>query len=246
MEAHNVTIPLAFAAGMLSFLSPCVFPLIPSYISFVSGISLEELAADHRPQEMRALILFNSLMFILGFSVVFVAMGATVTLLGQYLFSYREIFRKVGALVIMFLGLHIIGIVNIRALQQDMRFHFSRHKPLGLIGSFMVGVGFAAGWTPCIGPILASILVVAGASDSIGSGVLLLGVYSLGLAAPFFLTSMGITIFLKHFNRFTKQMRVVSILSGAFLIVMGLLLYTNYFSTFTAKLNAWFPFLILN
>jgi len=246
MEVQNVTLYLAFLAGMLSFISPCVLPLIPSYISFVSGISFEELTADNNLYEIKKIVIFNSLMFILGFTIVFVAMGTTITLLGQYFSSYQGIFRRVGAVVIILLGLHIMGIVNVRVLQQDKRFHFFHGKPLGFIGSFLVGVGFAAGWTPCIGPILASILFVAGTSDTIGLGILLLVAYSLGLAGPFFLTSLGINTFLKHFNRFKKNMRAVSIASGVFLIVMGLLIYTNYFAIFTGNLNAWFPFPIFN
>ena len=246
MEFQNVTLYLAFVAGMLSFMSPCVLPLIPSYISFLSGISFGELTADNNPHKIKKIIIFNALMFMLGFTVVFIAMGTTMTLLGQYFAAHQGIFRKVGAVIIIFFGLHMIGIVNFKVLQRDKRFHFFRDKPLGFVGSFFVGVGFAAGWTPCIGPILASILFVAGTSETIGLGILLLVVYSLGLAVPFFLTSLGINTFLKYFDRFKKHMRVVSIVSGVFLIFMGLLIYTNYFAIFTAYLNAWFPFLIFN
>lgn len=246
MEFQNVTLYLAFVAGMLSFMSPCVLPLIPSYISFLSGISFGELTADNNPHKIKKIIIFNALMFMLGFTVVFIAMGTTMTLLGQYFAAHQGIFRKVGAVIIIFFGLHMIGIVNFKVLQRDKRFHFFRDKPLGFVGSFFVGVGFAAGWTPCIGPILASILFVAGTSETIGLGILLLVVYSLGLAVPFFLTSLGINTFLKYFDRFKKHMRVVSIVSGVFLIFMGLLIYTNYFAIFTGYLNAWFPFLILN
>ncbi len=246
MEFQNVTLYLAFVAGMLSFMSPCVLPLIPSYISFLSGISFGELTADNNPHKIKKIIIFNALMFMLGFTVVFIAMGTTMTLLGQYFAAHQGIFRKVGAVIIIFFGLHMIGIVNFKVLQRDKRFHFFRDKPLGFVGSFFVGVGFAAGWTPCIGPILASILFVAGTSETIGLGILLLVVYSLGLAVPFFLTSLGINTFLKYFDRFKKHMRVVSIVSGVFLIFMGLLIYTNYFAIFTGYLNAWFPFLIFN
>ncbi len=246
MEFQNVTLYLAFVAGMLSFMSPCVLPLIPSYISFLSGISFGELTADNNPHKIKKIIIFNALMFMLGFTVVFIAMGTTMTLLGQYFAAHQGIFRKVGAVIIIFFGLHMIGIVNFKVLQRDKRFHFFRDKPLGFVGSFFVGVGFAAGWTPCIGPILASILFVAGTSETIGLGILLLVVYSLGLAVPFFLTSLGINTFLKYFDRFKKHLRVVSIVSGVFLIFMGLLIYTNYFAIFTAYLNAWFPFLIFN
>ena len=246
MELENVTVYLAFFAGLISFVSPCVLPLIPSYVSFISGISFEQLAAENNPSEVKKVIIFNSLMFILGFTLVFVAMGTTITLLGQYFVAHQGIFRKVGAAVIIFFGLHIIGIVNIKVLQRDKRFHFSQNKPLGLVGSFFVGLGFAAGWTPCIGPILASILFVAGTSETLAMGILLLVIYSLGLAIPFFLTSLGINTFLKYFDRFKKHMRVVSIVSGVFLIFVGILIYTNKLAILTARLNAWFPFLIFN
>jgi cytochrome c-type biogenesis protein len=246
MEFETVTVYLAFIAGLLSFVSPCVLPLIPSYVSFISGISFEQLTAENNPSEVKKVIIFNSLMFMLGFTVVFVAMGTTITLLGQYFVAHQAIFRKVGAAVIIFFGLHIIGIVNIKVLQRDKRFQFSNNKPLGLVGSFFVGLGFAAGWTPCIGPILASILFVASTSETLAMGILLLVIYSLGLAIPFFLTSLGINTFLKYFDRFKKHMRVVSIVSGVFLIFVGILIYTNKFAILTARLNAWFSFLILN
>ncbi len=246
MDAHNVTFSMAFLAGVLSFISPCVLPLIPSYVSFITGISFEELTESDASSRVKKVILFNSLMFILGFSVVFIAMGATISLMGQYFATYQGVLRRVGAIIIIFLGLHIIGIVNIKALQQDKRLHFFRDKPLGLIGSFLVGIGFAAGWTPCIGPILASILLVAGTSETFSFGIWLLVVYSLGLAIPFFLTSIGINRFLAYFNRIKRYMRTISIVSGVFLIIMGVLIYTNYFAIFTGYLNAWFPFLIYN
>lgn len=246
MEIQNVPIYLAFVAGLLSFVSPCVLPLIPSYISFVSGISFEQLTAEEHPSNIKKTIIFNSLLFMLGFTVVFVAMGTTITLLGQYFAAHQGIVRKVGGVIIIFFGLHIIGVVNLKVLQRDKRFHFSHGKPLGLIGSFFVGLGFAAGWTPCIGPILASILLMAGTSETLGMGILLLLIYSLGLALPFFLTSLGINKFLTYFDRLKGYMRFISIASGAFLILMGLLIFTDQFAIFTARLNAWFPFLVFN
>ncbi len=246
MEVQNVTFYLAFFAGLLSFISPCVLPLIPSYISFISGISFEELTDKKTKAGVKRVIIFNSMMFIFGFSVVFIAMGATISLLGQYVAIYQGVFRRVGAVIIVFMGLHIIGIVNVKALQRDKRLHFFRDKPLGLIGSFLVGIGFAAGWTPCIGPILASILIVAGTSKTLGLGVLLLVVYSIGLGIPFLLTSLGINRFLWYFDRFKVHMRVVSVASGFFLIAMGVLIYFNYFAIFTGYLNARLPFLIFN
>jgi cytochrome c-type biogenesis protein len=246
METGNVTVYLAFTAGLLSFISPCVLPLIPSYVSYITGISFEELTAGEPDVKIRKIILFNSVAFVLGFSLVFIALGATISLLGQYFAVYKDVLRKVGAVFIVFMGLHIIGVVNIKALQRDKRLHLFKDKPLGYIGSFVVGIGFAAGWTPCIGPILASILIVAGASESLGKGIWLLVVYSLGLAVPFLLTSLGINRFLRFFNKFQRQMRVVSVVSGLFLITIGVMIYTNYFLIFTGYLNAWFPFLIYN
>lgn len=237
---QEVSIPIAFLFGFLSFVSPCVLPLVPSYISFVTGISFEELTDSNGAKELKKVILINSLMFILGFSAVFVSMGASATFAGELLRTYQDIIRKVGGVVIILLGIHIVGIINFRILQQDKRLHFFREKPAGILGSFLIGVGFAAGWTPCIGPILATILMMAASSDTLLQGVFLLMVYSLGLAIPFFLTSIGITTFLKHFNRLKKHMRVVSIATGSLLIITGALIYFNYFAIFTGYLNSLF------
>ncbi|MBI5874918.1 MAG: cytochrome c biogenesis protein CcdA [Deltaproteobacteria bacterium] len=237
---QEVSIPIAFLFGFLSFVSPCVLPLVPSYISFVTGISFEELTGSNGGKELKKVILVNSLMFILGFSAVFVSMGASATFAGELLRTYQDIIRKVGGVVIILLGIHIVGIINFRILQQDKRLHFFREKPAGILGSFLIGVGFAAGWTPCIGPILATILMMAASSDTLLHGVLLLIVYSLGLAIPFFLTAIGITTFLKHFNRLKRHMRVVSIATGSLLIITGALIYFNYFAIFTGYLNSLF------
>ncbi|MFQ5585574.1 MAG: cytochrome c biogenesis CcdA family protein, partial [Thermodesulfobacteriota bacterium] len=230
---ENVSITFAFLGGLLSFVSPCVLPLVPAYISFVTGISFEELTNSSDERGIKKTIFVNSLAFIVGFSVVFVGLGASASFMGQFIMTYQEIIRKVGGIVIILLGIHIIGIINFNILQREKRLHFFREKPAGLFGSFFVGIGFAAGWTPCIGPILATILIVAASSDTIGFGVILLVSYSMGLAVPFILTSLGINTFLKHFSRLKRHMRVVSIITGSFLIVMGLLIYSNYFAIFT-------------
>lgn len=237
---QEISIPIAFLFGLLSFISPCVLPLVPSYISFVTGISFEELTDDSDNKKLKKVILVNSLMFILGFSAVFVSLGASASFAGELLRTYQDIIRKVGGIVIILLGIHIIGIINLRILQRDKRLHFFREKPAGILGSFLIGVGFAAGWTPCIGPILATILMIAASYDTLMKGVLLLIFYSLGLAIPFFLTSIGINTFLKHFNRLKKHMRVVSIATGSFLIFTGILIYFNYFAIFTSYLNSLF------
>ena len=239
---QEVSIPLAFMGGILSFISPCILPLVPSYISFVTGISFEELTREGGTKNLKRIILSNSLMFILGFSTVFVViLGASAQLFGQLFMEYQDLIRKIGGLVIIFLGVHIIGIVNIGVLQRERRFHFFREKPTGFLGSFLVGVGFAAGWTPCIGPILSMIFTVAVTSESSWAGVLLFVSYSMGLAIPFMLTSLGINTFLKYFQRLKRHMRVISIVTGVLLIVTGLLIFFNSFAIISRYLNTILP-----
>ena len=239
---QEVSIPLAFMGGILSFISPCVLPLVPSYISFVTGISFEELTREEGTKNLKRIILSNSLTFILGFSMFFVViLGASAQLFGQLLMEYQDLIRKIGGLVIIFLGIHIIGIVNIGLLQREKRFHFFREKSAGFLGSFLVGVGFAAGWAPCIGPILAMIFTVAVTSESSWAGVLLFVSYSMGLAIPFMLTSLGINTFLKYFQRLKRHMRVISIVTGGLLIVTGLLIFFNSFAIISRYLNTILP-----
>ncbi len=237
---QDVTIPFAFLGGLLSFASPCVLPLVPSYVSFISGISFEELTETNN-SEIKKVIFANSVMFILGFSLVFVSLGASASFLGQLIMTYQDIIRKVGGIIIVLLGIHIVGVINLKILQREKRLHFFREKPVGFLGSFLVGIGFAAGWTPCIGPILATILIVAASSDTIWFGFVLLVAYSMGLAVPFLITSLGINTFLKHFNRFKRHMRIASIITGGFLIIVGGLIYSNYFAILSGYLNSVIP-----
>jgi cytochrome c-type biogenesis protein len=239
-----VSIPIAFGAGFLSFISPCVLPLVPSYISFVTGISFEELTEDDGAKRLKSVILMNSLMFVLGFSTVFIViLGASAHLFGSIFFEYQDIVRKVGGAVIILLGIHIIGIININILQRDKRFHFFKNnRPQGLLGSFLVGMGFAAGWTPCIGPILSGVFTVAATSESPWAGVVLFCAYSLGLAIPFMLTSLGINTFLKHFNKFKRHMRLVSIVTGLLLIGTGVLIFTDQFATISRYFSLIIPY----
>ncbi len=239
---NHVTVPLAFFGGILSFISPCVLPLVPSYISFVTGISFEELTAEKSDAQLKKVILLNSLMFIAGFSTVFVViLGSSAQLFGSLFMQYQDIVRKIGGLVIILLGIHIIGIINFRILQRDKRLHFFREKPSGLLGSFLVGIGFAAGWTPCIGPILSAIFAVAATSSNPWSGTVLFIAYSVGLAIPFLLTSLGINTFLKHFNKLKKHMRIVSVVTGIFLIVTGVLIFSNSLGIISSYLNNLIP-----
>jgi cytochrome c-type biogenesis protein len=239
---QEVSIPIAFMGGFLSFVSPCVLPLIPSYISFITGISFEELSREEGAKNLKRIILFNSLIFVLGFSTFFVViLGASAQLFGQIFVEYQDMIRKIGGLVLILLGIHIIGIVNIGLLQRDKRFHFFREKPTGLLGSFLVGVGFAAGWTPCIGPILSMIFAMSMTSESSWAGVLLFASYSMGLAIPFMLTSLGINTFLRYFQRLRQHMRVISIVTGVLLIVTGVLIFFNSFSIISGYFNAILP-----
>ncbi len=233
MELAFITKVFAsFGAGMISFLSPCVLPLVPSYVSFVTGISFEELTDDKESKRLRSVIIFNSLMFILGFSFVFVLiLGLSAQIFGSAFLQYKDIIRQIGGVVIVLFGIHVIGIINFKFLQREKRLHFfSKEKPQGMLGSFLVGIGFAAGWTPCIGPILSAIFAVAATSKGPLPGITLFVAYSLGLAIPFMATSLGINTFLKHFKRVKKHMRLISIITGIFLIVTGVLIFTDSFA----------------
>ena len=238
---NEISIPLAFAGGFLSFVSPCVLPLVPSYISFLTGISFEELTDESNDNsEIKRIILMNSIMFILGFSTLFVVvLGSTAQLLGAAFIEYQDVLRKIGGVVIIILGIHIMGVINIDVLQKDKKLHVFKDKPAGFLGSFLVGIGFAAGWTPCIGPILASIFTVAASSSDPMAGIFLFIAYSAGLAIPFLLTALGISSFLKHFQKLKKHMRTVSIVTGSLLIVTGVLIFTDSFAKITSYFS-WF------
>lgn len=239
---ENVSFFIALGAGFLSFLSPCVLPLLPSYLSFITGISLNDLIREERTPKVRKLTIIHSLMFILGFSLVFILLGASASLAGRVLAKYQVWIARIGGAFIIFLGIHFTGLINLKFLQRERKFHL-REKPMGYLGSSLVGVTFAAGWTPCIGPILASILFYASTTNSISSGIALLATYSAGLALPFFLASLGLETFLERYQKLKRHLRLISLISGIFLIGVGILLVTNYFLILTAAFNRWFPFL---
>jgi cytochrome c-type biogenesis protein len=231
----SLPLPIAaFAAGLLSFLSPCVLPLVPGYVSLISGASVESLQAADR-KLMRS-VMVNSITFILGFSVVFVTLGAVATTLGQLTMEYRNVLAKVAGIIIIVFGLHLIGVFKINALYADKRLH-SVKGGASPLGAFLVGFAFAFGWTPCIGPILAGILILAGSQDTVLKGVLLLMVYSMGLAVPFLLTSVGVNRFLSFYTRFRRHLHAVEVLSGVLLIVFGLLIMLNKFTILSGYLG---------
>jgi cytochrome c-type biogenesis protein len=227
MTGQDVTYIGAFIAGLLSFLSPCVFPLIPSYIMYITGISYADMLAEHPSHIIRQKSIFHSLCFICGFTVVFVLLGASATYIGSFLQEHAVIIRKVGGVLLVLLGIHVTGLLPLRFLLGEKKVSIT-HKPAGYAGSFLVGIAFAAGWTPCIGPILAAILAVAATEEKVYQGIFLLFVYSLGLGVPFFLSALAMHRFLAVFNRFKKYIHAFEIITGIFLMVIGVLIYTNW------------------
>ena len=233
----SLPLPIAaFVAGLVSFLSPCVLPLVPGYVSLISGASVDEL--KNAEARLTRTVLGHSIMFILGFSAVFISLGAVATEIGQLTHEYFGILTKVAGVVIIVFGLHLIGIFKIKYLYADARMH-SVKGGKSPVGAFVVGFAFAFGWTPCIGPILAGILALAASSSTVMKGILLLAVYSLGLAVPFLLTSLGIDRFLSFYGRFRRYLHAVEVVSGILLIVIGVLIFTRHFTV----LSGYFSFL---
>ena len=225
---ENVSLFMAFGGGLLSFFSPCVLPVIPSYVSYITGISFEDLTGEQDRGRIRKTTLKNSIFFIAGFSLIFILLGASSSFLGAMLSEYQAAIRKVGGVMIVVMGLYIAGVLKIGFLSREKRLHL-QNKPAGLLGSFLVGTAFAAGWTPCIGPVLGSILLYASTAGSVASGIELLTAYALGLGIPFFFTSLAINTALSYFRKINRSMRVISAVSGLFLVVVGIMLFTGTF-----------------
>ena len=231
----NTNLITAALAGLVSFLSPCVLPLIPGYISFISGLSLQDLQASADGRALRRAFL-SSIWFVLGFSLVFILLGASATALGQLFLQRLTLLKQIAGVVIIIFGLHLTGIFRIPFLQVEKKLEI-RKKPLTLLGAFLVGTAFAFGWTPCIGPILAGILALASTQETILQGMLLLGVYSLGLGIPFLATSLGVGAFWKFFSRFRRYLRGVEIFSGILLVVIGILILTDRLTALAGSLS---------
>lgn len=234
-QSNDISFLLAFAAGFLSFISPCVFPLIPSYVSYITGISFEDLVEGGDKKNVTKICLLNSLAFILGFTIVFVSLGASSSYIGSFLRDYKDIIMKMGGLLIIFFGLFIMGVIKFDFINKDKKFHL-QEKPAGYFGSVLVGIVFAAGWTPCIGPILGSILSLAASEGSLMFGVQLLFVYSVGLGIPFLITSLALNSFIQHMPKVTRHMKLITIISGVILVCIGILLLTDRFT----ELSSWF------
>ncbi|MCI0468792.1 MAG: cytochrome c biogenesis protein CcdA [Nitrospirae bacterium] len=231
---NDVTFTLAFAAGVLSFLSPCVLPLVPAYVSVITGLSLDELRQSSASRITKNL--GHTIAFVLGFSTIFISLGASSSLIGHLLFKYQDYLRIFGGVLTIIFGLFIAGFLKMDFLMKDKRFHADR-GPTGYIGVFLIGMSFAAGWTPCIGPILGTILIYASSQASASYGLKLLTVYSLGLAIPFILATLAINVFFTYTRKIHKFMRAIMIINGLILIIFGGMLLTNQ----VGRLSALFP-----
>ncbi len=231
MFAENVSYGAAFLAGLLSFLSPCVLPLIPAYFTFITGISLDELTTGTNPG-IRKKVILSTLAFVLGFSLVFVILGASASKIGLMALKYKDNLSIAGGILIIILGMHMTGFFRIKFLELEKRFQV-REKPIHIFGAFFVGMAFGGGWSPCIGPLLGSILIVAGNQDTVWKGMVLLSIYSAGLALPFILISVFINYMLVFLKKASKIIRYVNIVAGALLVAVGLALATNNMSLLT-------------
>lgn len=238
MGEQNVSLFLAFSAGVLSFASPCVLPLIPSYVTYITGLSLERLrAGEEKGHRMEAFL--HSVAFVLGFTIVFVSLGASASALGQAMARHQTLLRKIGGVLVIVFGLHFTGLINIRFLQIYKKAEL-KEKPMGYFGSVVIGLVFGAGWTPCIGPILSSILLYASTSKTMTRGVMLLTAYSLGLGIPFIISAVAINRFLSFFQSIIKHMKALTLASGVLLVIIGVLIYTNSLTTLSAFFSQWF------
>lgn len=237
-SAASVGIVVAFAGGLLSFLSPCVLPLVPSYVSFITGLGLEELESGG--EGVKRVTLLHSVLFVAGFTLIFLLMGASATYVGQLLRLYQDVIARIGGIIIILFGIVLLGIVPIPALSREKRYQFQK-KPVGYVGTVAVGVAFGAGWVPCIGPILGAILTLAATRANMAEGVALLFVYSLGLAVPFVLSSVALTAFLGWFRRFRRYLRYVEWVAGILLIGVGVLLVSGKFTVLAGWLIRFTP-----
>jgi cytochrome c-type biogenesis protein len=234
MTVETVGLPLAFVAGLLSFLSPCVLPLVPSYVSFITGLSLDDM------ERRRWVAVTHAVAFILGFTVIFVMLGASATAVGALLRSQRVWLERIGGAFIVVFGLYLIGVFRLGIFGRERRIHI-QDKPLGYLGSALVGLAFGAGWSPCIGPILGAVLAYTSATATLGQGILLLLVYSAGLGVPFLIAALAIEKFVGWFQRYRRLIPVVTKLSGGVMVVLGLLLASGYFTILASWLQGLTP-----
>lgn len=238
----DITYGAAFLAGILSFVSPCVLPLVPPYLCFLAGVSLDQLTDKDDVSRARGRVIASSAAFVLGFSLVFIALGASASAIGQVVTRNLDILSYVAGAVIIVMGLHFLGVFRIGLLQKEARVHLER-KPAGLLGAFVIGIAFAVGWTPCIGPVLAAILFVAGSEETVAQGAALLGAYSLGIGVPFILAAVFSGPFLRLMTRFRRHMGKVEKTMGGALVLTGVLFLTGHMAAFSFWLLETFPVL---
>ena len=238
----ELTAGIAFLAGLLSFVSPCVLPLVPPYLCFIAGVSLDELASrdGENPKAARRAVIGSALAFVAGFTTVFVALGASASVVGRLLARHIDIFAIVAGVLIIVMGLHFLGVFRISLLNREARVQV-RDKPAGFLGAYLIGLAFAFGWTPCIGPVLAAILSVAASADTLLRGAGLLAVYSLGLGVPFLLAALFAGTFLRFMTRFRRHLGTVERVMGVLLVVTGILFLTGGMQTAAFWLLETFP-----
>jgi len=236
----DVTLWGALFAGLLSFVSPCVLPLVPPYLCYVTGLTLEEVTGDVADRRVRRVVIRSALAFVLGFTTVFVLLGATASVLGRLVARHQETLSIFAGVIIIVMGLHFLGVFRLGFLQREARFRVEG-QPAGLAGAYLLGLAFAFGWTPCIGPVLAAILAVAGSSDTVGRGAGLLAIYSLGLGIPFLLAAAFAETFIVHMRRFRQYMPIVEKVMGAFLVLAGILFLTGEMTRISFWLLEAFP-----
>lgn len=228
MFTESISYSAALFAGLLSFFSPCILPLIPAYFTFITGFSLDELTGD-KSRRIRKKIVFSTLAYVSGFSTVFILMGASASFVGGVALQYQNWIRIIGGILIVILGIHMTGFIRIKGLEFEKRLHVQK-KPLHFMGTFFVGMAFGAGWSPCIGPLLGSILIVAGNQETVTQGIILLAIYSTGLAIPFLVLSLFVDAMLKLVKKASWMIRYVNVTAGVLLVIMGVLLATNNLS----------------
>jgi cytochrome c-type biogenesis protein len=234
----TVSVVTAFLAGLLSFLSPCVLPLVPPYLCFITGASLDDLTKTGVAQTGRTVL--ASLLFVAGFTTVFVLLGATASAASQLLRDHLPLLARIAGIVIILMGLHFLGVFRLAFLNREKRYHHAS-RPAGLIGAYVVGLAFAFGWTPCIGPVLATILAVAASEESVAKGAVLLAIYSAGLGLPFILSALGVDRFLGFLKRFAKHLGAVEKAMGALLVLAGIAFLTGLHQSFAYWLLETFP-----
>ncbi len=235
-----IDIATAFGIGFLTFISPCILPVIPSYLAYISGTSFEELSGENVSPQVRKRTVTHSIMFVIGFSIIFTALGATASLIGSFLKAHIDVITKIAGFIVFFFGLHLAGVIKLTFLMQEHRMEV-KEKPAGLIGSLLVGMAFGAGWTPCVGPMLGTAFALASTKDTMWAGVILLFAFSLGLGIPFILSALAFNSFMTYSAKFRRHLETFTKISGVFLMIIGITLFMGWFSKLSTWIMSMFP-----